>query len=181
MTQKTNEVIKKFYNSNILPPKVKYCSKNPSKVQESPLDARSPQEVLQHHGMYKDESIYTKHPEKIYMDLSEFGDYESNLNANRRMQEKFNALDVDVRARFNHSVQEFTKYVTSNDFDINNVLTKKEQEKLAVYKEEQANKKKYEDYLKSDEYKQTIQESAMRAQYEKQKYEEWKSKNFPSK
>lgn len=172
---------KNFYNSMNLPPKVKFNSKAPSSVQESPLDARSPQEVLQAHGMYRDDSIYSKNPEKIYADLSEFGDYESNLNAVCRMREKFNALDVDVRARFNHSVEEFTKYVTNSDFDINRVLTEKEQKKLAEYKKEQANKKAYDDYLNSDEYKQSVEESAMRAQYEKQRYEEWKSKNFPVK
>lgn len=175
MTKTNKEVAKKFYNSENLPPKVKFKSMKPSKVQESPLDAKSPQEILQQHGMYKDESIYSKEPQKIYADLSEFGDFESNLNANRRMQEKFNALDVDVRARFNHNVKEFVKYVTSNDFDINNVLTKEEQKKLASYNEEQANKKAYNDYINSDEYKQSIQESAMRAQYEKSRYEEWKA------
>lgn len=175
MSKTTQEVIKKFYNSNNLPPKVKFRSKKPSKVQESPLDAKSPQEVLQQHGMYKDESIYSKHPEKVYMDLSEFGDYESNLNANRRMLEKFNALDIDVRARFNHDVKEFTKYVTSSDFDINRVLTEKEQKKFAEYKKEEKAKKDFEEYLKSDEYKAQVQEDSYRRAYEQSRYEEWKS------
>lgn len=174
MTQTTQKVIKKFYNSNNLPPKVKFCSKKPSRVQESPLDAKSPQEVLQQHGMYRDESIYSKHPEKIYADLSQFGDYESNLQAIRSMQEKFNALDVDVRARFNHDVKEFTKYVSSSDFDINNVLTLDEQKKFAEYKKEQKAKKDYEDYLKSDEYKAKVQEDSYRRAYEQSRYEEWK-------
>lgn len=175
MSKTTQEVEKNFYNSTNLPPKVKFKSNKPSKVQESPLDAKSPQEVLDRHGMYRDESIYSKQPEKVYMDLSEFGDYESNLNANRRMLEKFNALDVNVRARFNHDVKEFTKYVTSSDFDINRVLTAKEQEKLAKYNEEKKAKQEYEKYLKSDEYKSMIEEQAYRQAYEKSKYDEWKS------
>lgn len=175
MSKTTQKEIKNFYNSVNLPPKVKYKSNKPSKVQESPLDAKSPQEVLQQHGMYKDESIYSKHPEKVYMDLSVFGDYESNLNANRRMLEKFNALDVDVRARFNHDVKEFTKYVSSPDFDINRVLTVTEQKKFAEYKKEQNAKKEYEAYLKSDEYKAKVQEDSYRHAYEQARYEEWKS------
>lgn len=175
MSKTANEVNKKFYNSVNLPPKVKFKSNKPSKVQESPLDARSPQEVLQYHGMYKDESIYSKHPEKIYLDLSEFGDYESNLNANRRMQEKFNALDIDVRARFNHDIMEFIKYVQGPDFDINRVLTEKEQKKYNDYKKEQQAKKDYQAYLNSDEYKALVEESSYRMAYEKSKYEEWKA------
>jgi hypothetical protein len=171
----TKELDKLFFNSKNLPPKVKFKSNKPSKVQESPLDARSPQEILERHGMYKDESIYTKHPERVFLDLSEFGDFEANLNANRRMQEKFNALDIDVRARFNHDVKEFTKYVTSNNFDINNVLTSKEQEAYKKYKENEKLKADYEKYMQSDEYKAFLEERAHREAYEKSRYDEWKS------
>lgn len=175
MTSKQESIELKFYNSKNLPPKVKFKSKKPSKVQESPLDARSPQEVLQQYGMYKDESIYSKHPEKLYLDLTQFGDYESNLNANRRMLEKFNALDVDVKARFNHDVKEFTKYVTSPNFDINRVLTDNQQKIYAKYQKELKMKKDYETYLKSDEYKAQVQEDSYRRAYEQSRYEEWKS------
>jgi len=176
MTKNDNSVVqpvKPFYNSLNLPPKPTISSSKPSKVQESPLDAKSPQEVLKQHGMYKEDSAYSKHPELIHADLTQFGDYESNLNAIRRMKEKFNCLDIDVRARFNHDVNEFTKYINSSDFDINKVLTEKEQKKYADYKAKQQKQAEYQSYLQSDEYKAEIQAHAQRQAYEQAKYEEW--------
>ena len=104
-----------FYNYRHRPPKVQWHSDKPTKVQLSPLDAKSPQEVLEKYGMYKDNSAL-KEPTPFYADLTAFDDYATSLCNIRDIKEKFKSLDIDIRAKFNHNVEEFCSYVTSKDF-----------------------------------------------------------------
>ena len=171
---------KRFYNYYNRPPSNPIVSDKPSKTQVSPFDAKSPQEVLQKYGMYKDETAYSKHPEAIYADLTQYQSYEDQLNASVRMKQHFNSLDPEVRARFNNDILQFAREASSPDFDVNKALTTEQQEKLKVYKDEEEAKKAYEAYLKSDEYKKVQEESAARMAYEQQRYEEGK-KNYMSK
>ncbi|DAB21306.1 TPA: hypothetical protein CPT85_08105 [Candidatus Gastranaerophilales bacterium HUM_21] len=164
------------YHTRLNPP-VKRVFKftKPTRVQESPLDARSPQEVLDYHGMYKDDSLYKNNPNAVHLDLTAFDDLQTSMNKNILAQEKFNQLPVDVRARFNHSIVEFTQRVTSPDFDINEVLLPEEQKAYSAYKADEKARKEYESYLNSSEYKQQIQEAALRKQFEKEQFEAWKA------
>ena len=168
---------KLFYNSVHLPPKPVHCSKKPSKVQESPLDARSPQEVLQAYGMYKDQSYYEQHPDKIYMDLTQFDDYESLLNKKIDIERKFKQLPVDVRAQFNHDPSEFVSYVNSKDFKLETLLDDKTKKAYASYKADEERKAAFKAYQNSEEYKKLQQEALLRAQFEKEQFEQWKVQN----
>lgn len=169
-------IVKPFYNYRNRPPKVIFCSKNPSKVFESPLDAKSPQELMDRHNMYVDRSSL-KEPTPFFADLSQFSSFEDSLNHVRSLKEKFMALDVGIRAKFNHNPEEFCNYVSSKDFDIKEVLTAEQFKDYDRQIKEQEQQKQYQDYLNSDEYKKTVEENMLRAKYEKEQYENWK-KNF---
>ncbi|UPW41992.1 internal scaffolding protein [Dipodfec virus RodF1_47] len=166
---------KKFYSYYDLPPKPVQQSTNPTKVVESPLDARSPQEVLEMYGMYKDESMYSKHPEKIYTDLTQFSDYETMLNTINNARSKFDQLDPEIRARFDNDLVKFSKAVTSPDFDINQVLTDKERVKYSQYVQDRESKAEYERYLQSPEYIALQKQYALRAEFEQEQFENWKA------
>lgn len=172
---------RRFYNYYHRPPSNPIVSDKPSKTQVSPLDAKSPQEVLQKYGMYKDETAYSKHPEAIYADLTQYQSYEDQLNSSIRMKRHFDSLDPEVRARFDNDILKFAREASSPDFDINRALTTEQQKKLSDYKANEEAKKSYEAYLKSDEYKKIQEESAARMAYEQQKYEEWKKTYMPKK
>lgn len=147
---------KSFYNRNSLPPKKAFVSDKPTKVQESPLDARSPQEVLDYHGMYKDPSYYEQNPDRLYLDLTQFDDYETCANKLRDMKEKFDRLPIDVRARFNHNPEELFDYIRSDKFDIERVMDDKTS---LAYKQFNARKEadvKMQEYLNSDSYKKVV-------------------------
>lgn len=164
---------KRFYNYYNQPPKPVQVSDKPSKTQLSPLDAKSPQELLDQHGMYRKESVYQKNPEMIYGDFSELGDYEKYLNDCIAVENKFAKLDPEVRGRFNNSVIEFANAVRSKDFNIHNVLTSKESEALKSYEARIEADKKQAEYLNSAEYKQLQKQAELRQQYESSKYQEW--------
>lgn len=165
-----------FYNYRHRPPKVKMCSQKPSRVQESPLDAKSPQELMDRHGMYIDRpSLKDLRP--FYADLTAFQSYEDSLNSVRNIKEKFLNLDVSIRAKFNHNPEEFCKYIQSKDFDIREIMTSDIYAEYENQQKEEQAQKEYQKYLQSDEYKKNQEEIALRAQYEKEQYENWK-KNF---
>lgn len=164
------------YHTRLNPPSnVVFKSLKPSRVQESPLDARSPQEVLDYHGMYKDSSIYTKEPQKLFADLTSFNDYQTNLNELAIAKSKFQLLPVEVRARFNHDVLEFSQYVSKPYFDPEYLMDSETVKSYRKYKKEQEAKAEYEKYTQSSEYKAQIEEQKLRAEYEKQQYEAWKA------
>lgn len=163
----------KFYNSSNLPPKVIQKSELPSMTQLSPLDAKSPQDILDQHNMYRKESVYKKQPEMIYGDFTEIGDYESHLNKCIELENKFAKLDPEVRGRFNNSVLEFTRACRSKDFNIESVLTQPEVDSYREYKKRQEADAKHLEYLESPEYKALIEQSKLRQEYETQKYNEW--------
>lgn len=165
-----------FYNYRHRPPKVKICSNKPSKVQESPLDAKSPQELMDRHGMYVDRPSL-KDLQPFYADLTAFQSYEESLNSVRTIKEKFMNLDVSIRAKFNHNPEEFCNYIQSKDFDIREIMTSDIYSEYEQQQKELQSQKEYDKYLKSDEYKKEQEENALRAQYEKEQYENWK-KNF---
>ena len=165
-----------FYNYRHRPPQVKFCSKNPSKVQESPLDARSPQELLEKYGMYTDKPALES-VQPFYADLTAFRGFEETCNQVRDIKEKFNALDVDIKAKFNHNAEEFCRYITSKDFDVREIMTSQQYKEYEQIMKEEKSKADYEAYTKTDAYKKEIQEQAQRQAYEQARYEEWK-KNF---
>lgn len=167
-----------FYNYRNRPPQVKCCSKNPSEVQESPLDAKSPQELLDKHGMYIDRPSL-KDLQPFYADLTAFQSYEDSLNSVRTIKEKFMNLDVSIRAKFNHNPEEFCNYVQSKDFDMREIMTADIYKEYEEQQKEEQALKDFEAYKKTKEYKDKIEEQALRAQYEKEQYENWK-KNFKS-
>lgn len=174
-TQRSVQGFIKPYHTRLNPPKqITQTFKQPSKVQESPYDARSPQEVLQQHGMYKDPSIYTQEPQKIYMDLTKYGDYQEMLNRTIDAKEHFNSLDVDIRAKFNHNPLEFANYLASPDFDVDNILTEKERKALRDYHDQLQQQEDYEKYIQSDEYKAALAEQEAYNAYRNQQFEEWK-------
>lgn len=167
--------VSKFYNSRRQPKGVVITSNKPSKTQISPLDCNSPQELLEKHGMYRDPSLYEKHPEKMYLDLTTLGDFQSNMQAVIDCKEKFMHLDPDVRNQFGNDIFKFVEHVRQPDFDITSVMNKKQKESYSKYLKNQEDKKAYDDYLKSDEYKRVLEESKIRAQYEKEQFESWLS------
>lgn len=175
-TADVSTVARTFHNRLNLPPKQICVSDNPTKVQESPLDARSPQEVLDYHGMYRDQSYYEKNPDKLYIDLTQFDDYETYLNKMNDIKDKFNKLPVDVRARFNHNVSEFCAEAMKSDFDITRAMDDNTKKAYDNYKATEKAKAERDAYLASDEYKKAQKESALRLQYEQAQYEAWKAK-----
>lgn len=162
-----------FFNYRHRPPKVKFCSQNPSKVQESPLDAKSPQELMDMHNMYVDRPSL-KELKPFYADLSSFSSYEESLNKVRLMKEKFNSLDINIRARFNHNPEEFCEYICSKDFDIKQVMTP---EMYSEYKRELdgiESRKHMDKYLNSKEYLDKKKDDELRSQFEDEMFENWK-------
>lgn len=170
------DYVPKFYNSRKQPKGVVITSQKPSKTQISPLDCNSPQELLEKHGMYRDPSLYEKHPEKMYLDLTSLGDYQSNLQAVIDCKEKFMHLDPDVRNMFDNDVMKFVEHVNKPDFDITSVMNKKQKEAYSNYVAEEESKKAFEAYKNSDEYKQSIAEAKLRQEFEQSQFEAWKLK-----
>ena len=163
------------YHTRINPPaKKKLIISKPSKVQESPLDARSPQETLEKHGMYRDPSIYQKEPTKIYADMTQFTDYADMLMQTREAEHKFNNLDPDIKAKFNNSVVSFANYLKSDKFDVNEILTEKEKIALANHHKKIKAQQEYEDYLASDEFKKAQAESNAYLEFQRKQFEDWK-------
>lgn len=163
------------YHTRLNPPKkIKFKSDKPSKVQESPLEARSPQEVLEYHGMYRDPSVYKQNPTKIFADITAFNDYETNLNQLAQAKSKFQELPIDIRAKFNHDVSKFAEYVQSDKFDVEYLMMPGDVKAYRAYLKEQKEKADYEQYLQSEEYKNSVKEAQLRKEYEQSKYEEWK-------
>lgn len=141
--------VRSYANRLNLPDKDTFISNNPTKVEESPLDARSPQEVLDYHGMYRDPSYYEQNPDRLYLDLTQFDDYETYLNNIRSMETKFMNLSPDVRARFNNDLSEFSSYVSKPDFDIYKVLDDKTKQAYDTYKAKLDAEKEFEAYQAS--------------------------------
>lgn len=163
------------YHTRINPPaKKKLIISKPSKVQESPLDARSPQETLEKHGMYRDPSIYQKEPTKIYADMTQFTDYADMLMQTREAERKFNNLDPDIKAKFNNSAVSFANYLKSDKFDVNEILTEKEKKALLDYNKRVQAQKDYDDYINSDAFKKAQAESNAYFEYQRKQFEDWK-------
>lgn len=180
MSKEEKQEVRAFYNYRNQPPKVIFHSCNPSKVQESPLDARSPQELLEKYGMYNDKPALDS-VKPFYADLTAFGSFEEQNNKIRDIKEKFMLLDVDVRAKFNHNPEEFCNYLVSKDFNIKEIMNADQYQEYTRVENEKKAEIEYQAYLKSDKYKQDMEENAARQQYEKSKYEEWKKNFKPSK
>lgn len=162
-----------FYNYRNRPPQVKICSKKPSKVQESPLDAKSPQELLEKYGMYRDSSsLDTVRP--FYADLTQFQSFEDTCNHVRDIKEKFMQLDVDIRAKFNHNPEEFCNYITSSDFDIKEIMNASQYQEYKTKIDEEKAEKEYQKYINSAEYKKNLAEQEQFKAYQQKQYEEWK-------
>lgn len=174
-TSVVSPIRRSFYNRLNLPPKIKIVSDKETKVQESPLDARSPQEVLDYHGMYRDPSYYEEHPEKMYMDLTQFDDYETHLNSINAMKEKFSKLPVEIRAKFNHSPQELFSFIGSKEFDIEKLMDGKTLNNYRQYKAKEKADADWQAYLQSDEHKQAVRDQALRAEFEKQQFEAYRA------
>lgn len=154
--------------------KIKLKITKPTKVQVNPYVAQSPQDLLARNGMYRDPSLYTRNPQKIYMDLTKYEGYQELLNKSIDAKNHFNSLDVDIKAKFNHDPLAFSKYLARPDFDINEILTKDEATALQRYLDDEKSKLEYNEYLKSDEYKQLQQERELYNQFQKENYDNWK-------
>ncbi|WGL31211.1 internal scaffolding protein [Dipodfec virus UOA04_Rod_771] len=160
-----------FYNRLNLPPKVKIVSNNPTKVQESPLDARTPQEVLDYHGMYRDPSYYEENPDKMYMDLTQFDDYETYMNNLNAMKDTFSKLPIDIRAKFNHDPSRFFSYVGSKEFDIEQVMDDRTKANYRAIKAKEKAEMDHQAYLESDEYKNYVKKQVALQSYLEQQFE----------
>lgn len=169
----TTPIAPLFYNYRNRPPKVQMCSKNPTKTQESPLDAKSPQELMDKHGMYIDRPSL-KDLKPFYADLTQFQSYEDSLNSVRTIKEKFMNLDVSIRAKFNHNPEEFCNYVQSKDFDIREIMTsdmyKEYQDELDLQEQERL----VNEYKMTDDYKKMVVENKLRDQFLQEQFENWK-------
>lgn len=165
----------RFYNGVNLPPKKAFVSNKPTKVQESPLDAKSPQELLDSHGMYRDPSYYEQNPDKLYLDLTQFDDYETYMNNVNLMKERFRKLPIDVQARFNHNPSELFEYVGSSNFDVETLMDEKTKLNYRSIKAQEKARADFEAFKKTDEYKKQIEDAILRSQYEAQKFAEFKA------
>lgn len=175
MKEKDALIDRLFFNSVHEPPKVVLCSSKPSKVQENPYDARSPQEVLDAYGLYRDPSYYEQNPDKVYCDFSNIPDFETLMNEKISIERKFRNLPLDVRASFNHDVSEFVQYVNSSSFDVERLLDEPSKKAYQSYKAELKAKEDFKKYQNSDEYKKLQQEASLRIQFENEQFEKWKS------
>lgn len=174
-SQRSVQLSKRLYHTRLNPPKVEAQKfTQPSKVQENPFDARDPQELLAQHGMYRDDSIYKQNPAKIYLDLTKFDDYQTSLNKKIQAEDYFNHLNVDIRAKFNHDPLKFAEYLGSDGFDMNEILTPDEKVSLKRYLDKQESERKYQEYLNSPEYQQSVKDFEEYSNYQKQQYENWK-------
>lgn len=163
------------YHTRLNPPKkIVKEFKKPTKTQVSINNARNPQELMQQYGMYKDPSIYTKNPEKIYMDLTKYGDYQSMLNETIAAKGHFMTLDTDIRAKFNNDPLQFANYLASPDFDVNEILTSDEQQALKNYHERIQAEEDFKAYQSSAEYKNAVAEQQLFDQYRKEQFDAWK-------
>lgn len=169
----TNPIERPFFNYRNRPPKVKFHTNRPTKTQESPLDAKSPQEVLLKYGMYRDGSALES-VTPFYADLTEFSSYEEQLNNVRDIREKFSKLDVDIRAKFNHSPEQFCNYITSKDFDIKEIMNSEQLKEYQLYIENKNAEEAYEKYKKSPQYQKDLEEQALQERWQKESYEKWK-------
>lgn len=163
------------YHTRLNPPKkLGQVFKKATKLQTSPFVAKSPQDVLRQHGVYKDESIYKQNPAKIFMDLTQYKDYQTLLNQQNQAKRHFESLDVDIRAKFNHNPVDFANYLASSDFDVKEILTPDEYVSLQRYQAEEEAKEAWNKYIQTDEYKtQKAEEEAYQA-YRKAQFDEWK-------
>lgn len=166
-----------FYNSRRPPKSVVIKSDKPSKTQISPLDCNSPQELLEKHGMYKDPTLYELHPEKLYLDLTTLGDYQSNLQSVIDCREKFMHLDPDIRNQFGNDIFKFIDYVQSKDFDITRLMNKNQKKSYKKYQDDLTRKSKYEEYLKSDKYKEDLRKQELFDKFKESQFNDWLKTN----
>ena len=118
---------------------------------ENPLEARSPQEVLEAYGIRRrDTSMFPNNSNlPSYGDFSEFIDLGDRVNVYLSCKEQFEALPSEVRKDFNNSLDEFTKYINSNDFDVTRLMSKEYKEKVYEPKlRKDKRDKAYAEYLK---------------------------------
>lgn len=164
-----------YYSSLNLPPKDAFVSLKPSKVQESPLDARSPQEVLEKYGMYRDQTYYGQHPDKLYLDLTEFDDFETSMNNIVRIRDKFDKLPASVRSKFNNDISQFVNYCSSKDFNLEYLMDDRIKLSYDKYKAEEKAKADFKAYQQSSEYKALEKEAMLRKRFEEEQFEAWKN------
>lgn len=164
-----------YYNSANLPPKDAFVSSNPSKVQESPLDARSPQEVLEKYGMYRDQTYYGEHPDKLYLDLTQFDDFETSMNNIIRIRDKFDKLPSSVRAKFNNDISQFVDYCNSKEFKLEYLMDDRIKASYDKYKAEEKVKAEIKAYQQSAEYKSLEEEALLRKRFEEEQFAAWKN------
>lgn len=163
------------YHTRLNPPQKKgQTFKKHTKVQTSPFMAKSPQDVLKQHGVYKDDSIYKVNPSKVFMDLTQYDDYQTLLNKQNSAKRHFESLDVDIRAKFNHDPVKFAAYLASPDFDVKEILTADEFSALKTYQRDEVERIKREEYFNSEEYKQSQKDDIEYQEFQKEQFNNWK-------
>lgn len=137
---------KSFYNRLNLPPVISMKSTKPTALQEGPLDTKSPQEVLDANGMYREQSYYEKNPDKLYMDFTQFDDYETFLNKTKDMKSKFEKLPLDIRAKYNHDPLEFFKDIQKPEFKIESLMDDKMKKSYTKYQNDLEIERQYAEF-----------------------------------
>ena len=120
-------------------------------VFDNPLEAKSPQEILDLSGMRRrDDSMFpnnTNLPQ--YGDFSDFKDFGERVNLYLSCKDQFEALPSEVRREFGDDLSQFAKYVNSDNFDVTKIMSKSFRENY--YEPEQrriARDKAYADFLR---------------------------------
>lgn len=140
----------------------KIINKGENMVFENPYEAKDPQEVLKQYGIRRsDSSMFPNNTDlPKYGDFSEFQDFGDRVNLYLNCKDQFEALPSEIRKEFNHDLGNFTKYVTSKDFDITRLMTS--EYKKDVYEpmiKKQKHDKAYAEYIKNQQEKELLGET----------------------
>lgn len=140
----------------------KIINKGENMVFENPYEAKDPQEVLKQYGIRRsDSSMFPNNTDlPKYGDFSEFQDFGDRVNLYLNCKDQFEALPSEIRKEFNHDLGNFTRYVTSKDFDITRLMTS--DYKKEVYEpliKRKNHEKAYAEYIKNKQEKELLGET----------------------
>ena len=156
----------KYVKHSIFKPSIhqakKIINKGENMVFENPYEAKDPQEILKQYGIRRSDSSMFPNNSDLpkYGDFSEFQDFGDRVNLYLNCKDQFEALPSEIRKEFNHDLGNFTRYVTSNDFDITRLMTseyKKEVYEPMIKKKQ--HEKAYAEYIKNQQEKELLGET----------------------
>ena len=158
VTLKTRYVKHSIFKPSIHQAK-KIINNGENMVFENPYEAKDVQKVLKQFGIRR--SVSSMFPNNTdlpkYGDFSEFQDFGDRVNLYLNCKDQFEALPSEIRKEFNHDLGNFTRYVTSNNFDITRLMTS--EYKKDVYEpmiKKQQHEKAYAEYIKNQQEKQLL-------------------------